>query len=100
MADLCLSCGSSLTVTPAADIPTVLYHEQLGMCLYRALQLVATNHGDLVIVNLQRTPLDRLASLRIYAKCDDVSRLLAEKLSLQIPSFQLHRYCVTTETTY
>lgn len=25
MADLCLSCGSSLTVTPAADIPQVLY---------------------------------------------------------------------------
>ena len=55
------------------------------------LQLVANNHGDLVIVNLQRTPLDELASLRIYAKCDDVSRLLAEKLSLQISSFQLHR---------
>ena len=28
MADLCLSCGSSLTVTPAADIPTVLYGNQ------------------------------------------------------------------------
>ena len=54
-------------------------------------QLVATNHGDLVIVNLQRTPLDELASLRIYGKCDDVSRLLAEKLSLEIPNFHLHR---------
>lgn len=75
MADLCLSCGSSLTVTPAADIP----------------QLVASNHGDLVIVNLQRTPLDDFASLRIFAKCDDVSRLLAKKLSLQIPNFLLQR---------
>ena len=53
---------------------------------------MAINHGDLVIVNLQRTPLDSLASLRIYAKCDDVSRMLAEKLSLQIPKFLLHRY--------
>ena len=53
---------------------------------------MATNHGDLVIVNLQSTPLDSLASLRIYAKCDDVSRMLAEKLSLQIPNFLLYRY--------
>ena len=58
---------------------------------------MADNHGDLVIVNLQRTPLDELASLRIYAKCDDVSRLLAEKLSLQIPSFQLQRYSVDSD---
>ena len=36
MADLCLSCGSSLTVTPAADIPKVLYDKQLGMCLYNS----------------------------------------------------------------
>jgi len=46
---------------------------------------------DLVIVNLQRIPLDRLASLRIFAKCDDVTRLLAKKLSLDIPTFKLHR---------
>ena len=54
--------------------------------------MVATNHGDLVIVNLQHTPLDSIATLRIYAKCDDVSQMLAEKLSLQIPGFLLHRY--------
>lgn len=28
-ADLCLSCGSSLTVTPAADIPTVMYDKPI-----------------------------------------------------------------------
>lgn len=49
------------------------------------------NPGDLVIVNIQATPLDKLASIRIFAKCDDVSRLLAKKLSLDIPSFHLHR---------
>ena len=58
------------------------------------MQNVATrrnNPGDLVIVNLQRTPLDQVASLRIFAKCDDVTRLLAKKLSLDIPTFKLHR---------
>ena len=49
------------------------------------------NPGDLVIVNIQSTPLDKIASIRIFAKCDDVSRLLAKKLSLDIPSFHLHR---------
>ena len=49
------------------------------------------NPGDLVIVNLQETPLDVIASLRIFAKCDDVSKLLAKKLSVEIPAFCLKR---------
>jgi len=49
------------------------------------------NPGDLVIVNLQETPLDVIASLRIFAKCDDVSKLLAKKLSVEIPAFHLKR---------
>ena len=47
--------------------------------------------GDLVIINLQETPLDVIASLRIFSKCDDVSKLLAEKLSVEIPPFRLRR---------
>lgn len=57
-------------------------------------QQVATrkkNPGDLVIVNIQSTPLDKMALIRIFAKCDDVSRLLAKKLSVEIPAFHLHR---------
>lgn len=45
----------------------------------------------LVIVNLQTTPLDRYAALRVFAKCDDFTKLLMEKLSLEIPRFQLRR---------
>jgi len=41
LADVCLAMGSSLTVTPAADIP-----KHVG------------KHGKLIIVNLQKTPLD------------------------------------------
>jgi len=45
----------------------------------------------LVIVNLQNTPLDHLAALRVYAKCDDFTRLLMEKLEMEIPPFRLKR---------
>lgn len=55
--------GSSLTVTPAADIP-----KHVG------------KNGKLVIVNLQKTPLDKHAFLRINALCDDVMKRLAKKL--------------------
>ena len=47
--------------------------------------------GRLVIVNLQNTPLDELATLRVHAKCDDFTRLVMEKLQLEIPAFRLKR---------
>jgi len=78
-ADLCLAMGSSLRVTPAADLP----------------ELVA-ERGRLVIVNLQSTPLDDVATLRINGMCDDVMRSLMEKLKLTIPPFILRRYVHVT----
>jgi NAD-dependent SIR2 family protein deacetylase len=48
-ADLCLVLGSSLTVTPAADVPAGV-----------------ARRGRLVIVNLQATPLDSTAALVIH----------------------------------
>ena len=56
------------------------------------LQTVGERQQRLVIVNLQRTPLDPVARLRIFAKCDDVSKLLMGKLGLTIPEFRLKRY--------
>lgn len=50
--DLCLSMGSSLRVTPAADVPKTVFE----------------NGGKLVIVNLQKTPLDPYAALNIHAR--------------------------------
>jgi mono-ADP-ribosyltransferase sirtuin 6 len=67
MADLCLAMGSSLTVTPAANIP-----KEVG------------KRGKLVIVNLQATPLDKFAYLRINGLCDNVMKLLALKLDLKV----------------
>ena len=50
-----LAMGSSLRVTPAA----------------RLAKRTAEKGGQLVIVNLQKTPLDAYASLVIHAKIDE-----------------------------
>lgn len=76
MADLCLAMGSSLRVTPAADMPAVVGKKK---------------DASLVIVNLQKTPLDSLAAIKINALCDKVMEMLCEKLKLKIPEFVLQR---------
>ncbi|KAL2063551.1 hypothetical protein VTL71DRAFT_5356 [Oculimacula yallundae] len=75
-ADLCLVLGSSLTVTPANEIPEVTGRNK---------------KAKLVICNLQATPLDNLADTRVYSKTDDLMILIMEKLNLPIPPFILHR---------
>lgn len=69
--------GSSLRVTPAADIPKATFD----------------NGGKLVIVNLQKTPLDAYAALNIYGKCDDVMERLMKKMCIEIPKWKIIRYC-------
>ncbi|ETO09752.1 transcriptional regulator, Sir2 family protein [Reticulomyxa filosa] len=80
-ADVCLAIGSSLTVTPAADVP-----KRVGK----------KTSNTLCIVNLQKTPLDQYAKIRIYAKCDSVMELLMQKLEVPIPVWYLER-CVQIE---
>lgn len=75
-ADLWLAMGSSLRVTPAADVPKTVFD----------------NGGKLVIVNLQKTPLDAYAAINIYAKCDDVMERLMKKLNIEIPKWKIVRY--------
>jgi NAD-dependent SIR2 family protein deacetylase len=55
--------GSSLTVTPAANVPKEV-----------------SNNGRLIIINLQSTPLDKYAYMKINGMCDDVMKKLAAKL--------------------
>lgn len=69
--DLCLAMGTSLRVTPAANMPAS----------------VSQKGHNLVICNLQKTPLDHLAALCIYAKCDDIMIPLMDKLGYQIPKW-------------
>jgi len=63
--------GSSLRVYPAAGIP----------------EEVARHGGNLVICNLQKTAMDKYASLVIHAKCDDIMVMLMQKLGFQIPKW-------------
>lgn len=74
-ADLHIVLGSSLTVQPACLMP----------------RITAQKGGRLVIVNLQKTDLDRLCALRIFAKTDQVMSMVMAKLKMQIPRWQLKR---------
>lgn len=76
-ADLCLALGTSM-VGMNAD----------RMALAPAKRQEASAPGALgtVIVALQQTQYDRLASLRIFASMDDVFQLLAEEMQLSVPA--------------
>jgi len=71
--DLCLALGTSMSGFNCDSVPA------------RAAEKFdkdPQSHHGLVIVNLQRTPYDEAASLRIYAKVDTVMALLAEALEI------------------
>ena len=74
-ADVCLVLGSSLRVTPAANIP----------------ETVGERGQKLIIGNLQLTPMANLASMNIHALCDKIMIKLMEKLEIPIPEWELHR---------
>uniref|UniRef100_A0A8B9ZXZ1 NAD-dependent protein deacetylase sirtuin-7 n=1 Tax=Anas zonorhyncha TaxID=75864 RepID=A0A8B9ZXZ1_9AVES len=50
-----------------------------------------TRRPKLYIVNLQWTPKDDLAALKLHGRCDEVMRLLMEELGLDIPSYDRAR---------
>ncbi|KAG9287757.1 hypothetical protein G9A89_017352 [Geosiphon pyriformis] len=66
LCDLHIVLGSSLTVSPANDLP----------------QIAVKKKKPLVIVNLQKTPLDSIATLRIFARTDEVLVGLLKELGL------------------
>lgn len=78
-ADLCIVLGSSLTVTPANEIP----------------ETVGQNRGaKLAICNLQKTPIDQLSDIRIFSEADILMTKVMEKLGIPVPPFMLHRRLV------
>merc|ERR1711972_779329 len=85
--DVMLALGSSLTVTPAADMPFDVGYKWNQQIKHGQKP---TNH--LVIVNLQKTPVDKVCSLRIFAKIDDVMVPLMKELGLEIPEWKLQRF--------
>jgi len=70
--DLAVVLGTSLRVSPANKLPK--YAKKAG--------------AKLVIINLQPTPLDDKCDLRIYAKTDDVMKIVMKQLGIEIPFFQ------------
>jgi len=67
--------GSSLTVTPASDIP----------------RRVAKRKQKLIIGNLQRTALYNRATMNIHSFSDTIMQGLMERLNLPIPTWILRR---------
>ncbi len=61
-------------MTPAADLP-----KKVG------------KNGDLVIVNLQKTPLDSCASLRIHGRVDIFMQKVLKHLNLEVKGWKLSR---------
>ncbi|KAJ5067998.1 nad-dependent protein deacetylase sirtuin-7 [Anaeramoeba ignava] len=68
-ADLVIVLGSSLQVSPTSEMPLYTLEND-------------KNPGNLVIVNLQVTPKDQFASLKIFAESDIVMKLLMKKLGI------------------
>uniref|UniRef100_A0A7S3YWE8 protein acetyllysine N-acetyltransferase n=4 Tax=Lotharella globosa TaxID=91324 RepID=A0A7S3YWE8_9EUKA len=74
-ADVHLVLGSSLTVSPACEMP----------------EISKKKGGFLVICNLQLTPLTQMADLHIFGKTDKVMTKLMQLLSYTIPPWSLRR---------
>jgi len=73
-ADLCLALGSSITVTPASEIPTWLARQ------HNKRSRSGGPRSGLAIVNLQATPCDSIAALRVNGMVDDVMSRVADIL--------------------
>jgi len=59
---------------------------------------VCRSGGKLVIINLQKTPKDKKASLVIHARCDEVMQQLMSQMQLPIPSYTRQDSVLVTHT--
>merc|ERR1719188_1732527 len=74
-AKMCVALGTSLCGMNADQVPR------------GAAQRYAQSSGEgLVIIGLQRTVYDDVASLRIWGLCDEVMKLVAKELGCKAPN--------------
>eukprot|EP01084_Bolivina_argentea_P259718 438335_1 len=85
--DLYMVLGSSCTVEPAADMP-----EEVGLKWQDEVAKGKEPEHNLVICNIQKTPLHYLCSLPMHSKIDAVMIGLMRELKLEIPKWFLERY--------
>eukprot|EP01022_Parablepharisma_sp_SALTPOND_P000917 TRINITY_DN105249_c1_g1_i1.p1 TRINITY_DN105249_c1_g1~~TRINITY_DN105249_c1_g1_i1.p1 ORF type:complete len:460 (+),score=31.77 TRINITY_DN105249_c1_g1_i1:186-1382(+) len=86
-ADLCLALGSSLVVTPAADMPALSAKYGKLVIVKYFLPCIIKNYS------LQKTPLDSMATMVVHGLIDKFMLKLMNKLGYKIPKFYLTRYC-------
>jgi len=82
---LSLVLGTSMRVSPACHLPLIPVRE---------------NRGKLVICNLQKTPYDKEADLRIWAPTDVVLDLLMKELAVEVPTELQGKYPVNRPGPY
>ena len=66
-AQLSICLGTSLQIYPCRNLP----------------RLTKKNGGQLVIINLQKTPLDKICDIRIFGKVDEVMKIVCRELKLE-----------------
>jgi len=82
-ADLVICLGTSLRVEPANKLP----------------QRTLKNGGKVVIVNLQETPKDHVASMKINGLCDVVLKSVMHSLKVKIPNYVQYEELLVTVNT-
>merc|ERR1711865_1152377 len=73
-ATMCVALGTSLCGMNADQVPQAV-----------AERFAQSSGEGLVIIGLQRTVYDDVASLRIWGLCDDVMKLVAKELGCKVP---------------
>lgn len=90
--DLSLCMGTSMRVTPACKLPAM----NVKSGKKKMVIVSKCDHVYYIIfffliykmnLDLQKTPYDDACALRIYARCDDVMRMVMDELNLTIPSY-------------
>jgi mono-ADP-ribosyltransferase sirtuin 6 len=70
VADVCLALGTSLLIYPAVDV---------------VRRMTKRKHTKLVVVNKQKTPLDKKCAVRVFGDVDTVMRGVMQQLSVIAP---------------